>query len=501
MSGLNGDSGTVRKRQLLSGSFFSLLNLGVSSALLVISIPILLRKLGTPAYGVWVLLLAVVAVIGSANLALAGPVTKFVAEARVRDDSVETSRVFTIALGLALLVGVLATAAILMSADAIIRILGLSDQLANDAKTALRIIGIGVTPSLLNQVFIGGLAAQLRYGLVNLIQGAAAAALTLGAIIVVSKGGTIISLSVWTVVLAWATCLASFTVLRRLMKGMPLTFDLRRPETGRILRYSGYAWVSGLGSLVFAQADRILVGALLGPSAAARYAICIGLAAKINQVSGSLSQVLSPASSSIRAADNDEAVIRLLRNGARLVAYAITGLGAIIIIWSHLGLQWWLGPEFASNNALLLQLAVAAYVVFSLSAPSYWVLYGLGNARVVAIVGFAGAGLMVVLILGLVNQFGLVAAGWANFGYALNLWLHLAALRTLQAPVVPELVRTFTGPLVAFGLSVTFTFLLWGGLKGSVGATAAALAIFGVSFLATDSSNLKVGRKPSLRED
>jgi O-antigen/teichoic acid export membrane protein len=435
---------------LVAGSAYNVISFLLTSLLPLVSVPILLSRLGVAGYGLWVLLVASFGLLGSASLGFASASTKFISESRAGKRESEIGLTLLVCMGSALIVGVVLSLAFAILATPIAKGLGLGGGALLEGQRSIRIVALGVTPILMYQIFLGIIWGHLRFLQATLINGATTAALTAGAIAVVVAGGSTIELSTWLAVHAWLSAALSWILTRRLVSDVSLGVNWNSERVREILRYSAFGTLSGLGSAVFSYVDRLIVGVLMGPVATARYAVVMSLSMKVNQVAGTITQVLPAAVSTLKERGDRDRLSLLLSRSSRLTGYTILALAAAIFLWAEPGLRIWLGRTFAEQNANLLRVAVVAYALFSLSAASYWFLYGWGDSRIVAIVGIGGAVCTVVLMVTLIPVWGILGAVVANFAYSINLVLDVFSRRRIGDPIWQGLREAYQRPALLF---------------------------------------------------
>lgn len=161
-----------------------------------------------------------------------------------------------------------------------------------------------------------------------------------------------------------------------------------------LLNFAGWGWLQGLGAVLFGVTDRVIVGSLLGSASLAYYSIASQLAMQIHAISAAALSVLFPIISRKLEAGNRDFLpptARLTMGGNLILSSA---LAAGLLVLAPFLLTPWVGKETAPAVAKLLPWLAAGYWLLSLNVAPFYILLGMGRMRFVGLVvvfsGFAG---------------------------------------------------------------------------------------------------------------
>ncbi|WP_157676885.1 oligosaccharide flippase family protein [Auraticoccus monumenti] len=226
----------------------------------------------------------------------------------------------------------------------------------------------------------------------------------------------ILNLLCWIAGFTLTAALLCYAAGFALRTGIGLILLHRAPETrhteegpgGQLLMLSaGLPLMGGnLGQLVMLRLDQVLVGVLLGSSAAGIYAVASIPAGVLAVVSSAIGQVVL--AEAARGLLSKGALVRLTLQASGLtLALAVTG--AALAPWL---LPLLFGAEFSDSTRtaqvlLFAQVALAPFLILNRAAVGY------GMVRWSGLTGLAGAVTLIVTVLLLVPQFGVVGAGGA----------------------------------------------------------------------------------------
>jgi len=189
-----------------------------------------------------------------------------------------------------------------------------------------------------------------------------------------------------------------------------------------IKHFSVWSWMQGIAGLVFANIDRLIVTAMLGPVALGVYGVCIQLAQNIHYGLSAAAHSLFPRISMLNSArlhqlDNDVKQLRslYLAVGRSLSVTAVL-TGSLMAVFSYQILDLWVGSALAEKGHVLLSLLSISFGWFAANnIVTYYTLNGLGMARLQAGFSVTSAGIMALSSMIFIPAFGLVGAAVARF--------------------------------------------------------------------------------------
>jgi O-antigen/teichoic acid export membrane protein len=422
----------------LKQGFYNTLGGAVRAAITFLTIPGLIRIIGIKEFGLWALVSAVVGVIALLEGGLSVSTTVFVARDLARGDRVGVAQTLTANLGAMLGLATLAGAVLWFGAGLIqtfVPTLDASD--VEQAAAALRISGLVVWARLLQQFLIGIEQACQRYGLMNSITTGHTALSNVGMLVVAYSGGHIVDLMKWQLLVATVMLTVHSMVGWFLLRHLELRPAWDSDKAKRIWRYGSLAWISSLGVALFSQCDRLIVAAFLGAGGVGVYAAVTSAARQVNYLSGLAAQPLLPlasAFSSGRDKGGEPERSRWVRQAIQMNAVVALGLGASLVLFSPEISAFLLQEAGTNQSAWALRVAAVVFALYSLNAPGYYVLLGLGaSGFCAAVVVSSGAVTLLLIAIG-AKTLGLVGAVVGSAGYLLTLLLTWRGMHHLGLP-------------------------------------------------------------------
>ncbi len=189
--------------------------------------------------------------------------------------------------------------------------------------------------------------------------------------------------------------------------------------SGRLLQYSKWGWVQGMGGMLFGVADRILVGSLLGAVNLAHYSVASMLSQPIHSLVAAGLSVTFPIVSRRHASD-PKFSLRNTTVQTILVNLAMTGsLCLFLWVFGERILLLWLSGTIPAEVLETFRYLVIAYFILSVNIAPHFILLGLGKIRFVAIANLvAGFSSLFAMVLA-IQELGLVGAGVARVVYGI----------------------------------------------------------------------------------
>jgi O-antigen/teichoic acid export membrane protein len=422
------------RQRLTRNSAYSLAGAGGAFLIALAATPTLVHRLGPADYGLWSIALAAFGLMNVLEFGLGTAVAKYVAEHSATGQHDDLSATISIAVTAYLGVGLLLTVPLFLLAPDAASLFGTA-QSGRTIETVLRIVSLGLFPMLLlscGQAFAVGLQDFKLPMLASLAQSAGT---ILTALAIVGLGGSVVAVTVGSLVVLWVAGLATFFAGLRMIRRVGGRVRFARGYARPMLGYVAFTGLTGMGALLFGSVDRLVVGAVVGLRGVAVYSVTIGIANKILYVADVACRPLMPASSALDGAGQPATVLAYLRRATVAVGLATFVGAGLLFVLSDPFLRWWLGDAFARQALEPFRIFIVVYALLALAAPAYHVINGVGLAWMAAAVTMVGGTATLVLIALLGDAHGIVGAALANGAYCVNLLLPLLAIAALRRRV------------------------------------------------------------------
>jgi O-antigen/teichoic acid export membrane protein len=445
----------------------------------ILAIPILVRIIGIEEYGVWTLASSVISLATLAEGGLTVTTTFFLSKDIAQDDRVGVSETLTSTFVAILLFATLAASFLYFGSEFIISFFPkLKSEQYIQALTAFKLGSLVLWSRLLQQHLVGLIQSYERYGLLNILGTIQNTINTLGLIIIAAWGGRVIEMMEWQVLQGFGTLAAYYLFSNRIVKYAKPHFAWSRSKSIAIFKYSSVAWAGSIGSALFTQGDRLIVGSLLSVENLGIYAAITNIVGQINTLSALPISPLLPSITKLSTDINPDKseINKKLRQSLQLNVLVAFSLGVLILAMSEKILTAILGGNVSTNAIYALRIATIIYTIYSLNAVGYYILYALGKVKMCTTINFLSAVLSLVMISVLSTRLGLVGAIIGNCGYIVTCLMTIISLNKLKIEMFLWF-KWLVFPFVWFLVSMLFS-LIFQELNDTVKIAIYSLEIF-----------------------
>jgi O-antigen/teichoic acid export membrane protein len=327
--------------------------------------PFVVRHLGNTAYGVWVLLVALVGYLGYLDLGVRGAVTRYVARFRSAADHAAAGRIasaaftaFTGAGGVAIVVSSLLAALA-------VRVFHVPVELHGVARTVLVLGGLNVAASLISGVFGGIVIGLQRFDYGNAVE-VVTQGVRAGAIVAALRaGGGLVALAAIQLGVSVLRGAADLWLSRRLYPELRVRWGVW--DRGALRLIFGFGITSSLlqvlGGVVL-YSDSLVIGAFLSAGLITFFAIAASLTDYARVLVGGVSQTLTPLVSALEGEGQQARIRDALLTGARVATLVVTPIVVTFLLRGDTFIALWMGAAYgAPSGAVLRILAVALWAV------------------------------------------------------------------------------------------------------------------------------------------
>jgi len=443
-------------------------NVGARGALIVLTIvstPVVLHRLGTAAFGVYILAITVGGLLALLDFGLTPALVTLLSRAwhleQVRESEQLIGTALTLYLGIGAAGGI---GFALLVPWAVTGLLHVPLALQAPARTALWLSTAGFALNMWLAVFNAVPYALQRYDLVA-IRIVGLSLLTTAALIVYALlGGVLEGFVLINVVGALAGLLIFYLVSRALLPGVRFTPRFDPGSFRRLARFAGFKFAGTVGGIFTFRFDQFAVGAILGVSAAGLYAIPASASQKLLSLLGELASPFFPRASSLRG--DDERLRALFFGGGRLLALAATPMLLLLFVLAEPTLQFWIGGaqgvQVAHVSGAAFRWLLAALLIQSIAIIPVTFCEALGKPEINNSFAVASALIHIPLVLILVPRFGITGAAMALFFNSATQTLTFiiyASRRLFQVSLIQLLRQTFVRPLGAASITAALAYV------------------------------------------
>ena len=256
------------------------------------------------------------------------------------------------------------------------------------------------------------------------------------AVLIAATGRGTVSIMLATLLVSLVSLVAQMIVVWHGLALRSLMPSWDRGAIAELFSFGCFSWLQGIVGLMTGQADRFLVGYLLGTHALTYYSISVQAAVPIHGIASAGLQILFPYIAARLGILSITAMRRKFAAAFAANVAVVAVLAAPLIFGSHLILRLWLGDDFAAHASTALTVTACAFALVGLNVTGFYVLMAMGRIKLLALTHLAGAIAMLAAITILAPRYGIVGAASGRLIYGLILLLIYrplhSSLRTSQ---------------------------------------------------------------------
>lgn len=401
-------------RRTLGNSAWGVLNFLVPLAIALLTAPFIVRELGADMFGVLSVVGITLGFFGFLDFGIGGAATRQVAAYFEKSDYRSINRVVSTVFAFYLLVGAIAGVGILLSTSVFVtRLLTIPAELQDMATVAFYISAPAFLVSLVSSTFMSIPSALQRYDVSTKVSLAISVVSTAVTLAILAFGGGLVQLMLAGLIIGIIGLPIGFIVARRMLPTIAVVPHWDVPMLKELFSFGGYFLVSQLGVLLLYQMDKLLIGHFLGVGAVTYYVVPGNLAQKIQGFVAAATAVIFPMSAGLFETNDHETIVRLYREGTRLVLILVATIAVPMAVFAEPFLRHWMGADIAAASTVVMVLLVITYALLSLTAVPWHIANGAGRAKINAIFTLAIAALDIAAFLVLVRPYGLIGAAVA----------------------------------------------------------------------------------------
>jgi O-antigen/teichoic acid export membrane protein len=220
-------------------------------------------------------------------------------------------------------------------------------------------------------------------------------------------------------------------------------------------------WLSSLGGALFARADRLIVGSLLGTQILGIYSVMTDITTQINSLSALAVQPLVPRLSNLSAKQNinQHELQSQVKQAFQINSFIALVIGAGLFTFADEILHSFITGILSKQYIVPFCIIIFIYSIYSINGVGYYVLLSLNAADKCMYIQIISSVLSLLLIAVGSTKFGLAGAALGNSGYLLVGLLTVVSMRQLHIPF-KEWIKWLQIPLLWFILAIVMNTIL-----------------------------------------
>ena len=475
---------TALTQGLTRNTIFNMIGWVWPIAISILSVPFIVKTLGTDAYGVF----AIVSIVAGYLGLLSGPVAmgnvRFIAEAFAHQNWSELREAVAAGLVINTILSAVGSLILFIAADVLAKkVFSIPPALVGSTIIVFRLATFSLFLNGIVSSLQGIPAAMRRYDILNQV-GLFIGTLNTVAIVFALWMGWGLLGAVLAQVLASVLELVLLSIVAwRLLRAIPMSeykLPIRPAFIKRLAGFSSLLFAGSVASTIGLQVDRTLVGILLGTSAMTYYMVPAKITDRVPDMMSVFSTTLYPLSSEAKATGKMDELRHLYHEMIRILLWASGLAAAVLVILSKPFLMQWMGPDYVVKSWLVLALLAASAVWHASGTVAYQVCNGMGRADIYLVASIGTAIIQVVSVLILAPHWGApgIAMGMFIGNFLTNIAYDLFTQRKLLGiKSWGESLMPYVRAILAVAVTIIFFYLISIHLSGWLGLFTEAVLI------------------------
>ena len=402
------------RRLIAKNSIFNLVGQILPMLAGLLTIPYIIRGLGTAQYGILSIATMLLGYFSIFDLGLSRATVKFVAEnlspERIHKvpELVWTSLSLLVALGS--IGGILAAVFVPVSVTHLFK---MPPSLAGEARIALFILCASMPIMLGNDALRGVLEASQRFDLVNCVKVPASVLFYLVAVMVIPLGVHVAGIVSLMVAIRLVSAFFYLYFCLRVIPGLRSNFRISRASFGPLATFGGWIMISNVTAPLFGYLERFMIASLLSVSMLTFYSAPYELVSKLLIFPMAIVPSLFPYFSlhgSNRVSEVSDVTSRTLK----YLFLVLTPPAAVFIFFARDIMSLWLGPQFAAQSTLVLQIVTLAFFLSAFAIIPFTSVQALGRPALKAILDLITIPVYIAVAWSLMRRAGIDGAALAK---------------------------------------------------------------------------------------
>ena len=380
----------------------------------VAAVPRLIAALGSDRFGVLMLAWALIGYFGLFDFGIGRALTQAVSEALGRGDAARLREVSAVALSFMFALGCAGAVVIaVLTPWLCYDLLKMDNVLRSEAAESFYLLAASL-PFVLATVGLRGLfEAHQHFGLATALRVPYALFNFVGPLLIIPFTHSLVPIVAALVVGRAATCAAHVWFSMRRYPWLREASLRNASSMLPLLRLGGWMTVSNIISPMMTYMDRFVIGALLSMTAVTYYGTPFEVISKVMFVPAAVLGVFFPAFATTFV-QNRVHTATILDRSARFMLIAMFPVVLVFVTMAREGLFVWVGPEFARQSTVVLQVLAVGVLINSFGQIPSSLLQAIGRADLTAKAHMSEVLIYAAMLFGFARLYGLagVAMAW-----------------------------------------------------------------------------------------
>lgn len=379
-------------KQTLKNTMSGWISIIIRSILSLITIPLLLKSVGSDGFGLITILGTIVGLSVIIDLGLRSALGRTLSEQVALGNKKAFTEIITTALLLYILISLLFSGILYFSAPFIVSILNIPDNLNYTSISLIRLYGIlGVLISFIIPVFSAALQSHHRFDICNKIQ-TTISILSSSILIIMIKNLNfeIIDWVIITLIFQLVNLILLFVFFRKQCEGIEISKKhINFKRIYPLFKLGGYMYIIQLSGTISDQSNPLIISSFSGVKAVGIYQPALNISQAFTPIVMTLTSQLYPIVTKYHVENNKNGINNVFNLGAKYTLLLGILVSVGVFFFAEPFAKLWLYSSIGDNYliaAKLMQLFAIADLLSYLSGTQWPILLGMNKLKYLTIV-------------------------------------------------------------------------------------------------------------------
>ena len=444
------------KHTIRRNASYAIIGRGWSLSLGLIATPYIISQVGVQAFGAWVLLEAIVAYFSLAEMGIGTSFNKHIAEYHIKEEYDQVSNVVSAGFFFYLALGTLLTLLALLFRERLLGCFDFASVSADEVAFVYFALIAVMCLRLMASPFKGVITGLLRYDIFNVLMSITQTISFCGVLLWLHFGFGLPGLAFNAFAYALLDLIVIVVIAFRLVPQLHLKADRNTSNMfQRLFKYGLSIQVVAIAEVINGEIDKVFLGIFRSTAMVGIYEVGAKIANTTNSLAAIVLPILTPTTSQLQAAGQDEEIKQLYLRGTKVIALLIVPVSCIVVLHSEQLILLWLGKEGFEAAAVAARFLVMGFALYLIMGVGRLMSRGIGIPHHEMRSGILISASNLLLSFFMVRQWGIPGAVIASFialvigsGYFMikfNRQLQVANRQVLRLILLPVLLAATAG--------------------------------------------------------
>ena len=451
--------GFTSGRVLARNTVLNLIGQLVPMVVGVVTIPILIRHLGTDRFAVITIAWMLIGYFSLFDMGLGRALTQLIAERIGKNQYEDIPGIFWTSMSLMLAFSIVGALAIAVLASPLVHnVLKVPLPLQSETTVALYIMAISVPFIIMTAALIGVLTAYQRFDIINTIRIPMGTYTYAAPLLILPFSSNLVPIIAALLLGRAVTFVIHLRYCLKIAPDLRTKIVIQKSTIKPLFKFGGWMTAIQIISTFMIYFDRFLIGSIISITAVAYYTTPYELITKLWVIPMAMMSVLLPVFASTYK-ENSSYAADLFHRAVKYLLLITFPIVFIIVAGAQYVMTLWLGSSFALNSYLVLQWLAIGVFINCFSQVPFFFLQGIGRPDVASKIFISELILYIPLLWFLTKIYGIsgAAIAWC-IRAAIDAALLFYVTRNYFLPASPKL---FSAGLSMLGATISLVFVMY----------------------------------------